>query len=183
MCRNTTHRPENSNNMTRSFTKYSLHLCTVNLLLVWLTVGAAAAQTGAPLKESPPQAPVIYKEIQAETFWPDDDLKTLFGHYWYLRFEGLSEQSWPMEALFFQEMVPAARYHAFIQSGRSNKFLSVEVQGLERLSEYFVVIDCVLRFTMKSGERKETFIKDRWVYAGEKWHHVIRNPVIFPAAG
>jgi hypothetical protein len=88
-----------------------------------------------------------------------------------------------MEALFFQEMVPPDRYHAFVQGGKPNQLLSVEIQGLERLTEYFVVIDCTLRFKMKNGELKETFLQDRWVHSGDKWYHVIRNPIIFPTAG
>jgi hypothetical protein len=169
--------------MINSFTQYSLRLCSLSLLLVGLAVSLAGAQTGSPLQEPQPQAPLVYKEVQAETFWPDNDLKQLFGHYWHLRFEGLSEQSWPLEALFFQEMVPAARYHAFVQGGKSNTLLAVEIQGLEHLSAYCVTIACVLRFKMKNGELKETFTKDRWVFSGEKWRHVLRNPVIFPAAG
>ena len=170
--------------MIKSLIKCSFKPCALSLLLVWLSASAAGAQTGAPpLKEARPQAPITYKAVQAATFWPDDELKTLFGQYWYLRFEGLSEESWPMEALFFREMIPAARYHAFVLGARANKLLTVEIQSLERLSEYCVVIDCVLRFTMKNGELKETFMKDRWVYSGEKWHHVIRNRIVFPTAG
>jgi hypothetical protein len=36
---------------------------------------------------------------------------------------------------------------------------------------------------MKNGEQKETFMKDRWVYSGKEWHHVIRNRIVFPTAG
>ena len=168
--------------MIKAFAKHRLQLCTLSLLIMGMTVSLTAAQSGNPSMETPPQATVVYKGIEAETFWPDENLKTLFGHYWHLRFEGLSEKSWPMEALFFQEMIPAARYHGFIQRSKANRFLSVEIQGLERLSEYCVAINCVLRFTMKNGEMKETFTKDRWVYSGGKWHHVIRNRIIFPTA-
>jgi hypothetical protein len=141
-------------------------------------MAACAGLTGGP------KAPITYSDSKKppEGLWPDRVLEASFGRYWGVRFSGKAEEAFSLEAPYFQEMAGLPRYRLYVQNAQKNTLLGMDVRELNKETEWFVSIKCVARIKTQGGETKETFLLDRWVNAGGKWYHVIKDPLLFPAA-
>ncbi len=117
-----------------------------------------------------------------ETFWPSDALKCSFIDYWTLRYSGDRENSFEREAPFFREIVGRTRYENIIRAAK-NTLENLEILSIQRVNEYYYEIKITQRIRNAKGEAMELYIIDRWVYAGQNWYHVTREPFIFPGTG
>lgn len=117
-----------------------------------------------------------------ETFWPNNALKCSFIDYWTLRYSSNRENSFEKEAPFFQEIVGRTRYENIIRATSRNTLENLEITSIQRINEYYYEIKMMQRVRNTKGELLVLHIIDRWVYAGENWYHVTREPLIFPAA-
>jgi hypothetical protein len=119
---------------------------------------------------------------QPEKLWPDAGLKEAFSHYWGLRYAGMVEEAFALEAPYFQEMVPIDRYKLLADGTRKNKLIEMEVDAVKKQTDQFFEIHCRSRFKAPDGSLKEAYLVDRWVDVDGTWFHVLRDPVVFPAA-
>lgn len=117
-----------------------------------------------------------------ETFWPDDALRCSFIDYWTLRYSSDRENSFEKEAPFFQEIVGRTRYENIIRAAAKNTLENLEILSIQRVNEYYYEIKITQRIRNAKGEALVLYIDDRWVYAGQIWYHVTREPFIFPGA-
>lgn len=131
------------------------------------------------------QVALVYSEDSGagpKQFWPDARLKEVFKRYWSLRFDGRSKEAFALEAPYFQEMVSEKLYHFYVKGAVENELIEIELRDLVQETEYFYVIHPLIRFKNAKGEKKESSLRDRWVNVGGQWYHVLRDPLIFPAA-
>jgi hypothetical protein len=119
---------------------------------------------------------------QLEKQWPDQGLKKAFSRYWGLRFAGMVEDAYALEAPYFQEMVPMGRYKLVAEGTRKNKLVEMEVRAVSKQTDHFFEIQCLSRFKAPDGRIKEVHIVDRWVDVDGTWFHVLKDPMVFPAA-
>ncbi len=117
-----------------------------------------------------------------EAFWPSDALKYSFIDYWTLRYSNDRENSFEKEAPFFREIVGRTRYENIIRATAINTLENLEIISIQRVNEYYYEIKITQRIRNAKGEVLVLHIIDRWVYAGQNWYHVTREPLIFPAA-
>ena len=59
----------------------------------------------------------------------------------------------------------------------------IEVRNVVKETDHYLMVHCVIEFNSEMGEKKRKFIRDRWVYAGGKWYHVVKDRIFFPWAG
>ena len=164
--------------MRRSLSNYCAQAFVMVLLVCVLSGGCSTLSC-----QVQPQASITYSQdcnITREQSWPDDRLKDAFAVYWALRFTGPIEDAFAFEAPYFQEMVGAKRYGALLRGTLMNVLDEVEVRDLVRESEYLYEVHCAIRFTRPDGGKKQMFYRDLWVYAGDRWYHILRNPILFP---
>ena len=150
------------------------------LVSLAIGLGACAAQH----RNDAPLPPITYHEqrnIDENEFWPDPQLKEIFGRYWRLCFDGRSKETWALEVTYFREMIPEQRYSGYIRGYLISELLGIEIWDLVKESDNFFTIRCAISFK-KGNEKKELFFDDHWVKVRGEWYHVIRNPVLFPAA-
>jgi hypothetical protein len=147
-----------------------------------LAVGCLLAMVACAGLTGGPKAPITYSDSKKppEGLWPDRELEMAFGRYWGLRFAGKIEEAFSLEAPYFQETAGLPRYRLYVQHAQKNTLLGMDVKELTKQTERFVSIKCVARIKTQAGETKESFLVDRWVYAGGKWYHVIKDPLLFP---
>jgi hypothetical protein len=151
--------------------------------IAWLLTACVLLMAGcAGLKQSG-ESPVTYdgSSNAPDGLWPDKELEGAFRRYWGLRFAGKVEEAFSVEAPYFQEMTGIARYRLYVQHAQKNMLLGIDVKGATKETERFVIIKCVARIKTQAGETNETFLLDRWVHAGARWYHVIKDPFMFPA--
>jgi hypothetical protein len=132
------------------------------------------------------EAPVTYSKdagAQPEKLWPDEGLRKAFSHYWGLRFAGMVEDAYALEAPYFKEMVPMGRYRLYTEGTRKNELVEMEVRAVNKQTDHFFEIQCLSRLRTPDGSLKEIHLVDRWVDVDGTWFHVLRDPVVFPAAG
>jgi hypothetical protein len=131
------------------------------------------------------EAPVTYSKDaghQPENLWPKAGLKEAFSHYWGVRFSGSAEDAFALEAPYFREMVPIDRYKLLADGTRKNKLIAMEVLSVKKQTEHFFEIQCRIRFKAPDGSVKDPYIADKWVDVDGTWYHVLRDPMVFPAA-
>lgn len=117
-----------------------------------------------------------------ESFWPNNDLKSVFVDYWSIRYSPNWKDSFKREAPFFQEIVEREWYENIIGAAVKNTLVKLDVQSIQQMNEYFYEINMEQVITNQKKENIVLYITDRWVYAGNRWYHVIRDPNLFPAA-
>jgi len=115
-----------------------------------------------------------------EQLWPDPLLKRAFAHYWGNRFSGTPKEGFALEAPYFQEMVSEDFYRRYVQNAVQNKLISINLLGLDKEGEQLCALNCKMLIELPNGNKEEVSIKDRWVFAGERWYHVIRDQFFFP---
>lgn len=113
--------------------------------------------------------------------WPDHELKSILAKYWGLRMHGPSESAWAMEAPYFREMVQESKYMGFLEAYAGSELTGIGIYDIQRKTDHLVIIQCGISF-VKNGKKGEFFIGDRWVKVGNKWYHVLQDPILFPAA-
>ncbi|MEI6260742.1 MAG: hypothetical protein WCR46_12655 [Deltaproteobacteria bacterium] len=74
------------------------------------------------------------------------------------------------------------RYENIIRAAAKNTLESLEILSIQRVNEYYYEIKITQRIRNAKGEVLVLYIDDRWVYAGQIWYHVTREPLIFPGA-
>ncbi len=114
--------------------------------------------------------------------WPDPRLKQAFEQYWHHRSAGAAKEAFSLEAPFFQEMVTENKYLKLFKGAANTQLLTMRIQGLERKSEHLYVIRCTKKFKDAGGKVRQSHHADEWVFAGERWYHVLRDPAFFPEA-
>jgi hypothetical protein len=150
-----------------------------SLMCLW-TAGCASMGSKPVI-----EAPVTYSKdagSQPEKLWPHTGLEKAFSHYWGLRYAGMVDEAFALEAPYFQEMVPIGRYKLRVEGARKNKLIEMEVSGVKKQTDQFFEIQCLSRFKAPGGDLKEVYLVDRWVNVDGTWFHVFRDPVVFPAA-
>jgi len=141
-----------------------------------------AEEKASPVKQEP-VATITYAGELGETpagVWPDPDLEKAFAQYWANRFSGTPKEGFAMEAPYFQDMVSEGLYTRYTTNARVNKLVSVQILGINYEGEYLCTVKCKLLIELPDGKRDETGLRDRWVLAGNKWYHVIKNRFFFP---
>ncbi|MGE0086275.1 MAG: hypothetical protein AB7S75_17845 [Desulfococcaceae bacterium] len=130
------------------------------------------------------KAMISYSSGSAAGLWPDKKLEDAFSSYWWWRFQGPVEKIFSFEAPYFQEMVPHNNYNIAMTAFIRNELKDIEVYNIQKAegAEHLYVVENKIRFVDTLGKEREMDIPDLWVYAGEKWYHVIKDPVLFPMA-
>ena len=114
--------------------------------------------------------------------WPDARLEERFADYWALRFEGEMDKIYRMEAPYFRTMVPEAQYRNYVRGSGRNTLHRIEIFDIALRTDNFAEVPITLHFSTDSGREQSVSRRDRWVLSGGEWTHVIRDPIIFPAA-
>ncbi len=114
--------------------------------------------------------------------WPDSRLEERFTDYWALRFKGDAYGIYRMEAPYLQALIPEGQYRNYVRGTARNTLSKIEIFDISLRSDNFVEISMTLHFVTDGGREQSTCRRDRWVKTGEEWHHVIRDPLFFPAA-
>jgi len=79
--------------------------------------------------------------------------------------------------------VSMSRYRSYAPKAEGYDRVDIEVRDLVKETEYLLMVHCVISFHNEVGdEHKKRFIRDRWVYAGGRWYHVVKDPIFFPWA-
>ncbi len=146
-----------------------------------LSMTAACATTP---REKTPDVEVFVRLGQdaakeGERFWPDEDLAERFERYWTLRFAGLWREDFELEAPYFREMVEPNKYELYLHKARRKEPVKIELRRLEKVTEHLVAIGFYLELRGKGEPDRRIFMKDRWVMAGDRWFHVMRDPFFF----
>lgn len=134
------------------------------------------------------QLPVQYSSAirdlpgAAKSFWPKNNLRSAFYEYWSIYYGNDRVKAFEKEAPFFQEIIGRSHYDNIIQATVKNKLKLIEINSIQKINDYFYEINIVQHVINAKGEVLVLIITDRWVYAGEKWYHVIIDPLIFPKA-
>ena len=115
-----------------------------------------------------------------EALWPDETMKEAFRCYWQIRFEGRWQETFLLEAPYFQEMTPENRYRMYIENTRKNTLIRIQVEDVKKEGEYLYMVRCVVFFKRSDGTEKNAHLQDRWVFAGGKYFHVIDDNLFFP---
>ena len=113
--------------------------------------------------------------------WPDEALQEVFKQYWSSRLRGAVETIWPMEAPYFREMVDKNKYEAFVNAYAPSELTGIEIWSIEPETDHLVMIRCEISYA-KNGKSEKFFIGDRWVRVGDKWYHIVHDPILFPSA-
>jgi len=122
-------------------------------------------------------------KIDPKTFWVDSELKKTFEKYWAIRYtKDMSKQSFLMEAPHFQEMVDEQRYNVYTGNAWQNKPVEIRLQRITKDTDslYTIVVDFYIR--MANGESSNVSFADQWIKVREKWYHLIKDTLFFPAA-
>lgn len=163
----------------------------IPVFLVLLT-GLACTDNAAETKTQPektaavkqkPMASISYsKELGGgpADVWPDSALEKAFVQYWGNRFSGTPKEGFLQEAPYFQEMISENLYTRYVGNASKNKLVSAEVLGLDHEGEYLWAIKCKMLIELPNGTIEEVGVRDRWVFAGKRWYHVIQNRFFFP---
>lgn len=117
-----------------------------------------------------------------DNFWPEGGLKKAFSEYWNIRYSDAWKNSFEKEAPYFQEIVSRTRYEAVINNPVGNHVEGIVILSLQKVSDHFYEIQIVFNVITQKNEKKELYFTDRWVYAGESWYHVMRDPILFQKA-
>lgn len=166
-------------------------------LIGMLIILTAASLTGCTKKEEEKKAPekkaapiekkplanISYDDILGETpeeVWPDEALKDAFARYWGNRFSGTAKEGFKMEAPHFQDLVSEGHYTRFTRNAAINDLRAVRILGIDDEGEYLRVIKCKLILELPDGQKSEAGIRDRWVFVGDRWYHLIKDPFFFP---
>jgi hypothetical protein len=148
-----------------------------------LSISACVRGKEEKKQDIPSGAKLTYAKdmsISPESFWTDNTLKDAFANYWLLRFDRKIDDTFKMEAPYFQEMANFKRYRTFME-GAKDDLVEVELKDRIQVTERFVVIKCTIRLNTNSSEGiRNVSIADYWVYSGKKWYHVIRDSIVFP---
>jgi hypothetical protein len=115
-------------------------------------------------------------------FWPDNDLKNAFTDYWNLRFSSQWPKAFEKEAPYFQEIVRRKAYENVIRGTVNNNLEKLEIQSIQKVTEFYYEVRCLIVFKNPAGEMHSVFQTDRWVYANRTWYHAIKDTFLFPMA-
>jgi hypothetical protein len=123
-----------------------------------------------------PPIPVSYPEAGQQFVWPSEELKEAFVTYWTLRSKRDYQASFKMEAPYIQEVAPMPIYRTIAAS---------EKVAIERLAlldiqwenDAYYTVGMNLHFARRDGIPSHVYVGDRWVKAGNRWYHVIKDPI------
>jgi len=158
-------------------------ILTLFICVVLSFAGCLKNKEDKKQQDIPSGAKLIYSKdmsITPESFWHNKQFKDAFANYWLLRFTKKIDAAFKLEAPYFQEMANFQRYRTFME-GVKDDLVEIELKDRIQVTERFVVIKCIIRLNTNSAEGiKNVPIVDYWVYAGEKWYHVLIDKLIFP---
>ena len=117
-----------------------------------------------------------------DNFWPEGGLKKAFTEYWNIRYSDAWKDSFEREAPYFQEIVSRTHYEGVIRNAVGNRIEGIVILSIQKVTNHFYEIQIVFNVITPKNEKKESYFTDRWVYAGESWYHVMRDPILFQKA-
>lgn len=121
--------------------------------------------------------------IDEKAFWSDSELRKSFERYWAARYtKDMVKASFAIEAPYFQEMVDEQRYNVYIGSAYMNIPTEIRLQRMTKETDNLRNIDFVLQLKLTNGEIQDVFFTDTWLKVRGKWYHVLKDPLVFPAA-
>ncbi len=155
-----------------SYKKTVQMICSLCLLLLIASCSYGPAS----------QATVLYPEEKKEVneLWPDKELKSLFAHYWFLRFDGRVKDSFAMEAPYFKAIVNENHYKLYTKGAKKNELIDLTVLDIIKETNRLYEIHYQIRFKNAEGEEMLRFRKDNWLKMHDHWYHVLRDKMIFP---
>lgn len=128
-------------------------------------------------KSSQQPISITYAPPDASIFWPSEAMKKEFIQYWTLRSEGAYEETFKMEAPYLQEIVPIAIYRSYVDN-RKRKISGIRLIRLDSEISGAWIASIELIYGDEHKGSDGVFLKDRWVQVGNRWYHVIRDPVM-----
>jgi hypothetical protein len=117
-----------------------------------------------------------------DRIWPEKSLKKAFTEYWNLRYSDSWKNAYQKEAPYFQAIVTRAKYENIVKTTHLNRIDKVVVRSMQKVTDHYYEIQITLNLITSNNEKKDVMFTDRWVYAGDKWYHVMRDMLLFPKA-
>ena len=121
---------------------------------------------------------MVYAQNIEYREWPDKILEKRFQEYWFNRFDGRVEDAYQIESPYLQEMIHLGKYNTYVKQTTRNKLANVEIQEITKETDSLISISCAIRTQSGVDRPVSTPIIDRWVFVGEKWYHVINDPIL-----
>lgn len=167
--------------------KHIFYAFSVSMMICMISAGLFGCADSKLTKISmiytaPPDAKET--KTDANAFWKDDSaLRKTFERYWAVRYtKDMSQASFAMESPYFQEMVDEQKYNVYIGSAYLNIPTEIRLQRMTKETDNLRNIDFVLQLKLTNGEIQDVFFTDTWLKVREKWYHVLKDPLVFPAA-
>ncbi len=154
-------------------------LFAVGVLVFAVGCSAFTNQNRLPLAYS---ATIGKMQGGVDTFWPNGQLRNAFVKYWAIRYSDDFKRAYQMEAPYFREIIGKDRYETVVAGGAKVKVERLEIRDIQKINQYLYEIGFSISIKSPTGETNESFFKDRWIYAGDCWYHVMHDRIIFPAA-
>ena len=104
-----------------------------------------------------------------------------FKKYWGYRLERKADKAFSLEAPHIQFVTDEKRYKAFVKwFAKGVEKVNIEPYRVKCEKPFYCCIDMKMHFVVKDQKRKDFEGHDCWVKVGEKWWHLIRNPLLGP---
>jgi len=111
--------------------------------------------------------------------WPDQKLEKRFQEYWSNLFSGRVADAYQIETPYLREAIQFGKYNNYVKHIPNNKLVNVEIDKITKETGSLISISCVMRTQpVGGGKTVSTPIVDRWVFMGEVWYHVIKDPIL-----
>uniref|UniRef100_A0A832A536 Uncharacterized protein n=1 Tax=Desulfacinum infernum TaxID=35837 RepID=A0A832A536_9BACT len=112
--------------------------------------------------------------------WVEPELGKAFDLYWSSFAKGDMEACYAMEAPHFRFLVDRERYGNYMRIVTSGTIKSVEILTPVLRTPFFVEVPIWVLKMSSSGESMRIGVRDRWVKVNGQWHHLVRDPLVFP---
>jgi hypothetical protein len=122
--------------------------------------------------------PMVYARSGDTRAWPDKLLEERFQEYWFDRFAGRVEEAYQIETPYFREMISLGKYNNYVKHTSKNKLVNMEIQEIAKETKFLVNVSCTIQTQVGNDRPVSTQIMDRWVLVGEKWYHIIKDPIL-----
>jgi hypothetical protein len=124
------------------------------------------------------QVALVYPQNNQYGEWPDKNLEKRFQEYWFNRYAGRVADAYNIETPYLREVVRLGKYNNYVKHTPNNKLVNVEIRKINKETDFLISISCVIRMQAVDGKQINASIIDRWVFSGNDWYHVIKDPIL-----
>jgi len=126
-----------------------------------------------------------YRRIPVKNVAVLDDqvgLMASFSQYWRFVAGKEVEKTFVCEAPYVREILGKDAYVLYQNLFMKADLQEVEVLGVTCERSFLCCVDCRLTYVV-DGKKEVHERRDRWVQVGDRWYHVLKNPMLFPQLG